>query len=176
MGCTGCARNGTPVDTPFNDVDLPTGVAALVDHQSPRQIGRSPVQLLVEVVPDPADRLGQNDSWRDRIAERRQRYALPPTADPGADATQRDRTPDAQAALLDLERRQEARATGAEVCVPIGEDVVEPTTDQPKDYRPQRNVEDDARLAAAFRPAPVADEQRDDHAYEDEQRVGANRD
>src|SRR6476620_11881229 len=90
-------------------------VLALVDLQTPRQSPRPAVKLLIEVVPQPADRLRQNDSRRDRVTERRQRYAATAAADPCADAAERARTPDAEAAVPDSQRTQKPGTAVAEV-------------------------------------------------------------
>ncbi|SHW80348.1 Uncharacterised protein [Mycobacteroides abscessus subsp. abscessus] len=104
-------------------------ITALEDLQTPRQIRRPAVQLLVEVVAQPADGLGQDDAGRDGVAERGQRDSVPAAADPGADATERDRAPDAEAAVPDPYGRAEAGAALGEVSPPIGHQVIQPATD-----------------------------------------------
>ena len=108
----------SPVDTPLSRFG-PTarGVAPLVDLQAPRQRRRPAVQLLVEIVAEPADRLRQNDSRRDRVAERGQRNSPPPAPDPRADTTERHRAPDAQAAVPDPQRPDQTGTAVAEVLV-----------------------------------------------------------
>ena len=73
------------------------------DLQRPRQIGRLAVQLLVEPVAPAADRLREGDTGRQGVGPRGQRDAAPAAADPGADRAERDRAPDTEAALPDLE-------------------------------------------------------------------------
>ena len=156
--------------------DHATRVPALVDLHAPRQRRRPAVKLLIEVVAQPADRLRENDSRRNRVAERRQRYAAAPAADPSADATERDRTPDTQAAVPDAQRTKDPGTAVAEVLWPVGDDVVQPTADQPERHRPQRDVIDDAALAAPCLPPSIADDQRHHDADDDEQRIRPDRD
>src|ERR1700687_4956041 len=111
-------------------------VAPLVDLQTPRQRGRAAVQLLVEVVPDSADRLRQHDSRRDRVAERGQRNPVATASDPRADAAKGYRAPDAQAAVPDPQRGTQAGAVGSEVSLPVDNDVIEPPAYQTERHRP----------------------------------------
>src|SRR6478735_3461548 len=156
--------------------DHTTRVLALVYLQTPRQSRWPAVKLLIEVIPQPADRLRQNDSRRDRVTERRQRYAATAAADPCADAAERDRTPDTEAAVPDSQRTQKPGTAVAEVLGPVGDDVVEPTAEQAERHRPQRNVVDDAALAASGFPPSIADDQGHHDADDDEQRIRPNRD
>src|SRR4029078_6562929 len=89
-------------------------VAALVDLQAPRQRRRPTVELLIEVVGQAADGLGQDDSRRDRVAEGRQRNALLAAPYPRTDAAQRPRSPDAKTAVPDPQRPSQSRATVSE--------------------------------------------------------------
>ena len=153
----------------------PRRIAALVDLQAPRQGRRPPVQLLVEVVAQPADRLRQNDPRGDRIAERGQRYPPSPARDPGADPAERHRAPNAQSAIPDPECRAQPGAAGSEICRPVRHDVIDPPTDQPERHGPQRDVIDHATLAAARLPPAITDDQRRDDPGDDAQRVRAQR-
>ena len=150
-------------------------VTPLEDLQAPRQIRGPAVQLLVEVVAQPADGLGQDDAGRDGVAERGQRDSVSAAADPGADATERDRAPDAEAAIPDPHGRTDAGAALGEVRPPVGHQVVQPATDEAERHRPQCDVVDDARLTTARDPAAIADDQRGDDAGDDAERVGPDR-
>ena len=158
---------------PVQVVQRTGSVASLVDFQAPRQRGLAAVELLVEVVPQSADRLRENDSRRDGVAEGRQRNAQAAACNPRTDAAERDRTPDAQAAVPDAQGPDQTGAALAEVLRPVGDDVVEPTADEAERHGPQDDVVDDARLAAPGDPASVTDQQGGDDARDDEQRVGA---
>src|SRR5690606_3206388 len=95
--------------------------------------------------------------------------------DPRADTAQRDGTPDAQAAVPDLDRVQRIPAL-TEVPVRVGDHVVEPAADQAERHRPHGDVDDETGAAAARLPAPLAPPDGDDDADDDAQRVGADRD
>ena len=101
---------------------------------------------------------------RDGVAERGQRDPAAAARDPGAERTAEHRAPDAQTALPDLDRAGPAGATGPEVQLVVGDDVVEPAADNPERDRPQRDIGDGAGLPAARDPAPVAEPHRDDDA------------
>src|SRR6266542_3138519 len=125
-----------------------SALAAGVDPQAPGQRGRLAEQLLVEVVAPAADGLRQHDPRGHRVGERRQRDAGPAAADPGAHPAERDRAPDAEPPLPDLERVDGVPA-GAEVQLGVAEHVVQPAADQPEHHRPDRDVHDRAGLPAA---------------------------
>src|SRR5215207_2384252 len=146
-------------------------VATLKDLQAPRQRRRPSVQFLIEVVAQPPDRLSQNDSWRDRVTERRQRNALQPARDPRCDAAQRHRAPDAKAAVPDSQRPLKARSVVAKVGPPVRHDVIEPSTDQTEQHGRYGDVVDDPALTAPGLPPPVTDHERHHDAHDDEQRV-----
>src|ERR1700736_3824476 len=96
-------------------VDVSGGVAPIEDLQTPRQRGFPTVELLVEIVPQPTDRLRQDDSRCNRVGEGRQRNSATPAADPRADAAEGHRAPDAQAAIPDAQRRAGPGATRAPI-------------------------------------------------------------
>ena len=150
-------------------------IQPLVDLQAPRQGGVPAVQLLVEVVSQPPDGLGQDDPGRDRVPEGRQRYPVCPATDPRSHTAKCDGAPDSQTALPNLECRTKALAGGPEIRGPVRHDVVEPATDKPKRHCPQGDVVYDAGLSAPRLPAPVTDHQRCDDADDDAQRVRAYR-
>src|SRR5690606_9058899 len=111
---------------------------------------------------------------RHRIGEGRERDAVPPAADPGAQRTQRDRSPNAQAAFPDLEDVHRVLA-GPEVLVPVRRDVVEAAADQTERNGPDRDVDDVAVPAATGHPPPSAQPDRDHDPRDDAQRVRAQR-
>src|ERR1700741_4470556 len=96
-------------------VERTVGVAALKDLKTPRQSRRSSVQLLVEIVAQPANGLGQNDSRCDRVTERRQRNALLPASDPRTNTAKCHRAPEAKAAVPDPQRPRQPRSVVTEV-------------------------------------------------------------
>src|SRR5580693_7572919 len=101
-------------------VDESSRVATVEDLQTPRHRSLATEKLLVEVVPDPADRLRENDAGCDRVAERRKRNPTTPAGDPGAHTAKGDGAPDSQAAVPDAQRRHRSRATLAEIRPPVG--------------------------------------------------------
>ena len=153
----------------------PGRITAFVDLQAPRHGRRAAVQLLVEVVAEPADGLGQDDARCDRITERRQRDPALPAPDPRAHRTQRDRTPDTQAAVPDAEGGDQTGATLTEVRGPVGHHVIEPPTDQTERHRPERDVVDHSAFTTAGRPPAITDHQRGDDAGDDAQRIRPQR-
>ena len=140
------------------NVDDARRITAIEDLHAPRDGGLPAVKFLVEVVAQTADRLRQHDARGDGVTESRQRNPSAAASNPRSDTTEGDGTPDAQAALPDPQRGTKSGATLAEVCFPVGEDVIETPADQSERHRPQRNVVDDAALAATRRPATVADD------------------
>ncbi len=146
------------------------GLAAVldVDLQPPRQRGRRAVELLVEPVAPAADGLREGDAGRDRVGDRAHGDAALAHGQPDAEGAERDRAPDAEAALPDEQRLDglldRARA---EVGLPVGDDVVEPAADQAEDDRGDRDVDDRPLLAAAGAPAPLAQPDGDDDAEHD---------
>src|SRR5947209_13315720 len=100
-------------------IDESGRVAAVEDFQSPGQRGLAAEKLLVEVIPEAADRLRENDARRDRIAERRQRDVTTSTGDPRAYTAQRDGPPDSEATVPDTQRRSGSGTTLAKVGPPV---------------------------------------------------------
>src|SRR5262245_27391968 len=94
--------------------------------------------------------------------------------DPHTDAAERDRTPDAEAAAPYIEGG-DGVVVASEVEVVVGDDVVQPPTDDPERDRPQGQVGDLAADAAAGLPAPLADPDRGQDARDDAQGVPADR-
>ena len=156
-------------------VAMACGVGALIDLQTPRHRGLPAVELLVEVVAEPADGLRQQDGGCDGIAEGGQPDAVPPRADPRAEGAEEHRPPDAETTVPDLQRVDRVLGTVAEIRTPVGDQVVDAATDQAEGHRPDGDVEDLAILAAPGDPAPVSPPDGDDDADDDAQRVGAER-
>src|SRR4029079_18723848 len=99
-------------------VESAAGIPPLIHFQAPRQGRRAPVQLLVEVIAQPANGLRQNDSRRDRVTERRQRNALLPAPDPRSDAAQGHRAPNAEAAAPEPTRPPHPRRASSRLPSP----------------------------------------------------------
>ncbi len=147
----------------------------VVDLQLPRHVRRAAVELVVEPVAPPADPLRGDHTGSGGVGECGQPHPLTPATDPRAERPERDGTPDAQAAVPDLQRVDRVPAR-AEVLLPVGGDVVEPPADDAERDSPAGDVPDVLILAAAGAPAAHRDGERDEDAGHDAQGVGPNRD
>src|ERR1700761_4123301 len=140
-------------------VHVSAGVAPVEDLQTPRHRGLATVEFLVEVISQPANRLGENDTGGDRVAERGKRNAATATGDPRTHTAQGDRTPDSQAAVPDTQCRAESRAAFTEISPPVGCQVVQPAPDKPERHGPQGDVINHTALATTSLPASITDQQ-----------------
>ena len=156
-------------------VDHSGPVPAVEDLHAPRHGGLPAVQLLVEIVAQPADRLRQHDPGGDGVTEGGQGNTLAAARDPRTDTAECDGAPDAQAALPYPQGGSHPGAAGPEVRLPVGHQVVDTPTDQAERDRPECDVVDDSALAAAGGPAAVTDDQCGDDAGDDAQRIGPDR-
>ena len=95
-------------------------------------------------------------------------------ADVGAERPQRDRTPDAEAALPNLEGVHRVPAL-AEVRLRGGDEVIEPAAEDAERDGPEADVADDLGLAAALHPPLGGEPQCEEDARKDPQRVRAHR-
>ncbi|SKZ25216.1 Uncharacterised protein [Mycobacteroides abscessus subsp. abscessus] len=148
-------------------VGLSRCVDALVDLEAPRDVGRPAVEFLVEVVAEAADGLGEQDRRRDGVGKRRQFDAHAPGADPRTEAAEQHGAPDAETAVPDLECVDRGFAAVTEVDLPVGEHVVDATTDQAERNRPDRDVENLARTPTTGNPPTVSPPHGDDDADDD---------
>src|SRR5699024_7556469 len=150
-------------------------VVALIDLQRPRHVGLAPVELLVEIVAQPADALRERDARGDRVAQGTDGPGpLPPEADVRAERAERDRAPDPQTAVHDVERLDGVLPL-AEVAVPVGGHVVEASAHEPERDGPQGGVQHHALAPAARDPALLAPPHGHDDPEDDAQRVRADR-
>jgi hypothetical protein len=138
----------------------------LADLDGPRQSARLAEQLLVEVVADAPDGLGDQQRGRDGVHERadvRPGAAQPPDARHRAGG---DPTPDAEPALPYRQRAP----PGVRRDVERGGDVeVDPRADEPGGYRPDEDVVDQGAVTAGRDPAPGGDVDRErdpDHVHQ----------
>ncbi len=145
------------------------------DVQGPRQVGRLAVQLLVEPVAPAADGLREGDAGRDGVGVGGQRDATATAADPGADRSERDRAPDAEAALPDLEGVHPVTAL-AEVQLVVRDHVVEAAAEQSERHGPDSDVGHRADPPATGDPAFVAEPDGYEDADDDAERVATQRD
>ena len=137
------------------------------DLQAPRQARRPAEQFLVEVVPDPADTLRDQQRGRHRIHDHRD-VAAGPAGPPDADQDgDRYRAPDA-----------EATGPYREHAVPDVRDVhrrgdieVDPAADDPGRHAPQGDVVDQLGVPAGGGPAAAGDDDRGRDADQVHQRV-----
>src|SRR2546430_1970975 len=128
------------------------GVGLAVRHvvhlQAPRQVRRLAVQLVVEPVAPPADRLGERKPRGQRVGHERQRDADLPAGDPRAHPTAGHPAPDAQAAVPDLGPFPGAVAV-AEVLLRRSDQAVYAGAEDTQRYRPDRDVQNQVRRSAA---------------------------
>ena len=136
-----------------------------VDGQPPGQAGRLAEQFLVEVVPDPADRLGDQQGRRHRVGEHRDVGAGPVHPPDAYRGTRRDAAPDAQAARPDREDPPPVmRDVGGR-----GDVEVDPAADDPGRHRPGRHVGDQGGVPARGAPPAPGDHNRQgdpDHVHQ----------
>ena len=143
---------------------------AAVDLQPPRQVGGPAEELLVEVVAEPPDALGDQDPGRRGVHHRQHaRAAAVRDVRAGQDAEEHA-APDPQAALPDAIGRVPLVAE----LVVAGDVVVEPGADQAGEHRPERDLEDEVRVAAHRRPAAHGDPGRDHDPGQQAERVEAD--
>ena len=147
----------------------------VVNLQLPRHVRRAAVELVVEPVAPPADPLRRSHAGCGGVGERGEPDVLASAADPRAEHPERDGSPDAQAAVPDLQCVDGVLAL-AEVLLPVGGDVVEPPADDAERDRPAGDVPDVLVLAATRAPAAGRDGERDEDAGHDAQGVRPNRD
>ncbi len=105
----------------------------IVDLDRPWLGAGTAVQLLVEVVAPPAQRLGQDQPGSDAVGHHPERQLGPAHTDQRADHATQDSAPDAQPTLPDLGNL--AVVTGRERA-PVGDHVVEPRPHQAERHRP----------------------------------------
>ena len=136
---------------------MPPGGAVLVrDLQAPRQGRRAAEQLLVEVVPDPADRLRDQQRGRYRVGERSRGDAEPPQPPHADDGRQRHAAPDAQPSGPHGEHPvPHVRDVGRR-----GDVEVDPAPDDARRHHPQRDVADQVRVAAERAPPAAGNQDR----------------
>jgi hypothetical protein len=121
-----------------------------VNLKPPREAGRSAKQLLVEVVPDPSDCLGDEQAGSDGIHESGDvgaRAAQPPRSDERAGG---DPAPDPQASLPDRERPPPVVGN----LVPARREVVQPSPYESRREPPHRDVVHQLPPPSALLPAP----------------------
>ena len=150
------------------------GPVRRVDPQAPRQRGGCPVQLLVEVVPPPADRLREHQTGRQGVGEVGQPDPLAAAADPRPDRAERDRTPDPQAAVPD-EQRPDRLLPGREVQLRVGDHVIQPAADDPERHRPHHHIGDVVGIPPGGRPPPAGQPHGDQDPGDDAQRIRPDR-
>src|SRR5690606_2534885 len=131
-------------------------------------------QLLVEPVPQPSDRLCEQDSRREGIGECGEADARPPASEPGADPAADEGAVNGDPALPDVEDRPDIGA-GTEVEAPVRDHVVDACTDDRQGYGDQTDVDHDPGLASAPSESVIGHEDRDDDAHEDAQRIEMDR-
>ncbi len=141
-----------------------------IDLKPPRQRGRTAEQLLVEVVADPADRLGHQQPGSGGVHESeevRPRQAAAKHPQTGQRACG-DSTPDSEAALPDGERSPPVRGN----LIPAGDEEVDAPADQPGWETPEGDLTDQVRITARAPPAPAREQNRRGYGEDVGQAVG----
>jgi hypothetical protein len=140
---------------------IAVGTMSAIDLQAPRQRRRPAEELLVEVVPDPPDRLGDKQARCGGVEESRDvRPAPVKDPDPGGRAG-RDPAPDAQAAVPDGERPPPA----VRGLIPARDQEVEATADETRREPPQRHFAHELAVATLPLPAALDDRHGHDHRH-----------
>jgi hypothetical protein len=127
-----------------------------VDLERPWEAGRTPEELLVEVIADPADRLGDQERRRGGVEESRDvgaAAAQDPEASEGAGG---DAAPDAEAAVPDRKRSPPMRRH----FVPARRQEVKTPADEPRGNGPDRYVLNQVTIAAHALPTARGDRHR----------------
>src|SRR6266581_300866 len=135
------------------------------DDQGPRKGRGLAVELLVEVVADPADGLGDEQCGSYRVGERRETDAMPPQPPDARERPARDAAPDPQTAGPDREGPvPHVRDVGRG-----GQVEVDPAADDARGHGPQRDVGDDGRVTARRAHPALGDDHRErdsDHVHQ----------
>jgi len=127
-----------------------------VDLEPPRQRRRPAEQLLVEVVADPSDRLGDEQPGSSGIHECGDVHTRAAQSPEPGERAGGDPAPDPEAALPDRERAPPVVGH----LVPARRDVVQPSADETRREPPHRDVVDELAPAALLLPAPDRDRDR----------------
>ncbi len=138
----GQAQSGGPVDA--------------LDRDPPGEIGRGPVELLVEEVAPAGHRLHHEEAGRDAVGPGQEGLALPAHVDVGHDEAGDDPAVDAQAAV----GRQDDRGQVVLVAVPLVDDVVEAAADQSRDGDDDHAVDQEAGVQPAAARLALDDHER----------------
>ncbi len=140
------------------------------DLQSPGQRGGEAEKFLVEIVPEPADGLRNEQSGSQRVSE-------DPEPEPGATAPDIDAERTAEkgpvdrvAAVPDREHVPQVRA-GIEIVRDMGEHMIETRDDDPQRHRPQRDVDGGPRSNSARAEPTIGDQHRSGDPGDDAQRI-----
>lgn len=95
--------------------------------QRPWNFGRAAEKFLVEPVPQPSDGLGIKDAWGEAVGDDAEIQFVHPGDDPHGQGAAGNAAPDAEAPFPDVQRAVPL-PSGTEVQLMIGDDVVEPST------------------------------------------------
>src|SRR5271163_4864531 len=116
--------------------------------QAPGEARGAAEELLVEVVADPADRLGDQQARGGCVHEPGDAHALAAQRDRAADETARYTSPDTKAALPDRQPPPPVVGDFAPAC----DVVIEPRTEDPRGHAPDRDGVDEVRVTALLAP------------------------
>ena len=130
-----------------------------VDLKRPRETARATEEFLVEVVADPADRLGDQQRRRRCIEESRDVGAAAAKHPEASEGPGGDAAPDAEPPVPDRNRSPPMRRH----FVPARREEVKAPADQPGGKGPDRDVLNKATVAPGTFPAAACDRHRREH-------------
>jgi hypothetical protein len=140
------------------------------DPQAPGEAGGAAVELLVEPVPEAADRLGDGDGGGDDVEQLGDGEPATARDDRTGEDSGDEAAGDAEAAFPDGE---DVEPSALEALV-VGDDVVEPGPDQSARDRPPCEAADVGGVAAPGRPSPLSDPHGGNDADGDAEPVSAD--
>lgn len=129
---------------------------------------------MVEVVSEPAERLGDQHCRGGRIGEGPEANPLALTADEAADCAAEQRTIEGVPAVPN---REDVPQVGAreEVIPEVRAHVIDPSPGDSHRYRPEDDVEHDSRLGTSAAQPSLGDDIGRDDPGQNEDRIGVNR-
>ena len=141
------------------------------DLEAPGQTRRSAEQLLVEVVAEAPERLGERRARRDAVEQDGQRDAVPAGRDRGAEHPAEQGPVDAESPLPDL---RDALPVTGEARRPVRGDVVQARADEPERDDPERHGVREVGVERAARHLAPRDRGPEQHPEGEQEPVPAD--